>query len=104
MLWCPCGEVTLLNPLTITELSQKIHRICFALSLFHFLLALLLIGVKDTRDTRAAIQNGYDLLFNELTLQIDNIHVKLVGSQSPTLAYPSSYLFFHPKRLFHFLG
>ncbi|KII84434.1 hypothetical protein PLICRDRAFT_701975 [Plicaturopsis crispa FD-325 SS-3] len=36
-----------------------IHRICFALALFHALLSLSLIGVKDTRDKRAAIQNGW---------------------------------------------
>ncbi|KXN88468.1 Membrane protein TMS1 [Leucoagaricus sp. SymC.cos] len=36
-----------------------VHRICFALALFHFLLSTLLIGVKDTRDKRAAIQNGW---------------------------------------------
>ncbi|KAF5382109.1 hypothetical protein D9615_004231 [Tricholomella constricta] len=36
-----------------------IHRICFALSLFHFVLSLSLIGVQDTRDKRAAIQNGW---------------------------------------------
>ncbi|KAF8150591.1 serine incorporator/TMS membrane protein [Crassisporium funariophilum] len=36
-----------------------IHRICFALSLFHFILSFSLVGVKDTRDKRAAIQNGW---------------------------------------------
>ncbi|KAF8622553.1 hypothetical protein AX15_006906 [Amanita polypyramis BW_CC] len=36
-----------------------IHRICFALALFHCILSALLIGVKDTRDKRAAIQNGW---------------------------------------------
>jgi len=36
-----------------------IHRICFALALFHLLLSALLIGLKDTRDKRAAIQNGW---------------------------------------------
>ena len=36
-----------------------VHRICFALSLFHFILSLLLIGVHDTRIKRAAIQNGW---------------------------------------------
>ncbi|KAF7316987.1 hypothetical protein HMN09_00433100 [Mycena chlorophos] len=36
-----------------------VHRICFALTLFHTLLSLALIGVKDTRDKRAAIQNGW---------------------------------------------
>jgi len=36
-----------------------VHRINFALGFFHFILALLLIGVKSTRDTRSAIQNGF---------------------------------------------
>ncbi|ELU40360.1 membrane protein [Rhizoctonia solani AG-1 IA] len=36
-----------------------VHRICFALCLFHGLLSASLIGVKDTRDKRAAIQNGW---------------------------------------------
>ncbi|GAA5919553.1 hypothetical protein JCM5296_000272, partial [Sporobolomyces johnsonii] len=35
-----------------------VHRICFALALFHMILSALLIGVKDTRTKRAAIQNG----------------------------------------------
>jgi len=36
-----------------------VHRICFALALFHVLLSFSLIGVRDTRDKRAAIQNGW---------------------------------------------
>ncbi|PFH52891.1 hypothetical protein AMATHDRAFT_55722 [Amanita thiersii Skay4041] len=36
-----------------------IHRICFALALFHFILSTLLVGVRDTRDKRAALQNGW---------------------------------------------
>ncbi|CAG8516521.1 16336_t:CDS:2 [Cetraspora pellucida] len=36
-----------------------VHRICFALSLFHFILGLLVINVNDTRDKRASIQNGW---------------------------------------------
>ncbi|CCM03091.1 uncharacterized protein FIBRA_05211 [Fibroporia radiculosa] len=36
-----------------------VHRICFALALFHFLLSALLIGVRDTKDKRASIQNGW---------------------------------------------
>ncbi|KAJ7494596.1 serine incorporator/TMS membrane protein [Mycena galericulata] len=36
-----------------------VHRICFALTLLHTILSLSLIGVKDTRDKRAAIQNGW---------------------------------------------
>ncbi|KAL1305448.1 hypothetical protein AAFC00_002329 [Neodothiora populina] len=36
-----------------------VHRINFALGFFHFILALLLIGVQSTRDKRSAIQNGF---------------------------------------------
>lgn len=36
-----------------------VHRINFALGLFHLIFALLLLGVKSSKDTRAAIQNGY---------------------------------------------
>ncbi|KAF2157550.1 TMS membrane protein/tumor differentially expressed protein [Myriangium duriaei CBS 260.36] len=36
-----------------------VHRINFALGFFHFLLALLLIGVKNTRDNRSSLQNGF---------------------------------------------
>lgn len=36
-----------------------VHRITFALALFHFILGISLIGVHDTRTKRAAIQNGW---------------------------------------------
>lgn len=36
-----------------------VHRICFALSLFHAILGMALVGVKDTRSKRAALQNGW---------------------------------------------
>ncbi|CAO1629801.1 unnamed protein product [Sympodiomycopsis kandeliae] len=36
-----------------------VHRITFALALFHFILGMSLIGVKDTRTKRASIQNGW---------------------------------------------
>ncbi|KAF8556216.1 TMS membrane protein/tumor differentially expressed protein [Imleria badia] len=36
-----------------------VHRLCFALFLFHSLLSLSLIGVTESRDKRAAIQNGW---------------------------------------------
>ena len=36
-----------------------VHRICFALALFHAIIGASLIGVKDTRSKRAAIQNGW---------------------------------------------
>jgi len=36
-----------------------IHRICFALSLFHLILSALLVGVQTTKEKRAEIQNGW---------------------------------------------
>ena len=36
-----------------------VQRINFALGLFHFLLAMLLLGVRSSRDGRAALQNGF---------------------------------------------
>jgi len=36
-----------------------VHRVCFALVLFHGILSASLIGIKDTRSKRAAIQNGW---------------------------------------------
>ncbi|TFK21187.1 TMS membrane protein/tumor differentially expressed protein [Coprinopsis marcescibilis] len=36
-----------------------VHRICFALSLFHLILSAFLIGVKNTKEKRAEIQNGW---------------------------------------------
>lgn len=36
-----------------------VQRVNFALGLFHFALAILLLGVKSSRDGRAALQNGY---------------------------------------------
>jgi hypothetical protein len=36
-----------------------VHRVCFALALFHAILSLSLVGVKESRDKRAAIQNGW---------------------------------------------
>jgi hypothetical protein len=36
-----------------------VHRINFALGLFHLIFALLLLGVKSSKDSRASLQNGY---------------------------------------------
>ena len=36
-----------------------VHRINFALGLFHAVMALLLVGVNSSRDKRAGIQNGF---------------------------------------------
>lgn len=36
-----------------------VHRINFGLGLFHLILAFLLLGVKNSKDSRAALQNGY---------------------------------------------
>jgi len=44
--------------LTSTNRFLQVHRICFALTLFHLILSSALVGVQDTRDKRAAMQNG----------------------------------------------
>ncbi|KAK2746782.1 hypothetical protein FQN57_002824 [Myotisia sp. PD_48] len=36
-----------------------VHRINFALGLFHIILAILLVGVQSSKDKRAGLQNGY---------------------------------------------
>ncbi|KAL2000970.1 hypothetical protein VTN02DRAFT_2416 [Thermoascus thermophilus] len=36
-----------------------VHRINFGLGLFHLILAFLLLGVKSSKDSRAALQNGF---------------------------------------------
>lgn len=36
-----------------------VHRINFALGLFHFILAVILLGVNSSKDKRAPIQNGF---------------------------------------------
>ncbi|KAK3670849.1 Membrane protein tms1 [Recurvomyces mirabilis] len=36
-----------------------VHRVNFALGLFHFMLAVMLLGVNNSRDKRAPIQNGF---------------------------------------------
>ncbi|EAU85557.1 membrane protein [Coprinopsis cinerea okayama7 len=36
-----------------------VHRICFALSLFHLILSALLVGIKSTKEKRSEIQNGW---------------------------------------------
>ncbi|KAF2719319.1 TMS membrane protein/tumor differentially expressed protein [Polychaeton citri CBS 116435] len=36
-----------------------VHRVNFALGLFHFLLAIMLVGVNSSKDGRAPIQNGF---------------------------------------------
>lgn len=36
-----------------------VHRVCFALTLFHIIMACALVGVNHSRDPRAQIQNGW---------------------------------------------
>ena len=55
-----------------------VHRVCFALSLFHAILSASLIGVQHTRDKRAAIQNGYVPIFPPF--EHHSPLVKVVGS------------------------
>lgn len=37
---------------------MAVYRICFGMAMFFFLMAIIMIGVKSSRDNRAAIQNG----------------------------------------------
>jgi hypothetical protein len=39
-----------------------VYRLCFALSAFFFLMALIMTGVKTSKDPRAGIQNGFVLM------------------------------------------
>lgn len=44
---------------TVTDIClKKVHRVCFALVLFHAIIGLLVLGVRDSRQKRAALQNG----------------------------------------------
>uniref|UniRef100_A0A146LIL8 Putative serine incorporator n=1 Tax=Lygus hesperus TaxID=30085 RepID=A0A146LIL8_LYGHE len=38
---------------------MAVYRLCFALACFFFLMSLIMIGVKSSRDHRAGIQNGF---------------------------------------------
>ena len=37
---------------------QAVYRVCFALTSFFFLLCIIMINVKSSKDFRASIQNG----------------------------------------------
>lgn len=50
-----------------------VYRLCFALSAFFFLMALIMIGVKTSKDPRAGIQNGFVLMY------LDCIHTYGIG-------------------------
>ncbi|KAJ4427650.1 hypothetical protein ANN_25298 [Periplaneta americana] len=56
-----------------------VYRICFALSAFFFLMALVMIGVKTSKDPRAGIQNGATFV-----LQLQKLHV--VFTRKPKVA------------------
>ncbi|KAK3870100.1 hypothetical protein Pcinc_024632 [Petrolisthes cinctipes] len=61
------GDASLLDTVTkdvkldCTEVVGylAVYRLCFAMSLFFFVMALLTIGVKSSKDPRASIQNGF---------------------------------------------
>ncbi|KAI0760959.1 serine incorporator/TMS membrane protein [Trametes elegans] len=74
-----------------------VHRICFALALFHFFLGASLIGVKDTKDKRSAIQNGwwgpkvlFWLVLLVVSFFIPNGFFMFWGTTSHSSARPSS--------------
>lgn len=78
-----------------------VHRICFALALFHAALAAMLVGVHDTRVKRAAIQNGCVGLFAVVCLA--SPFAQLVGSQGPCMDRPRPPLFCYTEFLLHVL-
>lgn len=57
------GNMVVPSSLTIDCKSAvgylAVYRLCFALSAFFFLMAIIMIGVKSSRDNRAGIQNGF---------------------------------------------
>ena len=40
-----------------------VYRVCFAMATFFLLMAIVMFRVRSSRDPRAKIQNGYNLLF-----------------------------------------
>lgn len=37
---------------------KSVYRMCFAMTCFFFLFSVLMIGVRSSKDPRAAVQNG----------------------------------------------
>ncbi|CAH1767522.1 3107_t:CDS:2, partial [Entrophospora sp. SA101] len=66
-----------------------VHRICFALSLFHLILGLLVFKVNSTRDKRSSIQNGTILSIHPV-IQEENSRSGL--SQASMVAFYCTYL------------
>ncbi|XP_075236771.1 putative serine incorporator isoform X2 [Lycorma delicatula] len=60
-----CDNTTIYVPHQYTIDCQSavgylaVYRLCFALAAFFFIMALIMIGVKSSRDQRAGIQNGF---------------------------------------------
>nr|CAD7442835.1 unnamed protein product [Timema bartmani] len=61
--FCGSGGSSLTDSITIDCQSAvgylAVYRMCFALSCFFFLMALIMVGVKSSRDPRGGIQNGF---------------------------------------------
>nr|CAD7195308.1 unnamed protein product [Timema douglasi] len=61
--FCGSGGTHLTDSITIDCQSAvgylAVYRMCFALSCFFFLMALIMVGVKSSRDPRGGIQNGF---------------------------------------------
>ena len=78
------------------------HRVCFALALFHAILSTSLIGVRDTRDKRAAVQNGYVPAFP--LPERYSLLIQMVGTQSSPMDPPHRGQLLHSQRFLHVLG
>ncbi|XP_046668519.1 probable serine incorporator isoform X1 [Homalodisca vitripennis] len=63
--FCDNSTGSMIVPVKLTVDCQSavgylaVYRLCFALAAFFFIMALLMIGVKSSRDHRAGIQNGF---------------------------------------------
>ena len=68
-----------------------VHRIQFALGVFHAVLAAILVGVKSSKGGRAAIQNGLVMLI--LITQERILTVVIIGIGAPR-SLPGFYLLF----------
>ena len=50
----------------------SVYRICFAMTAFFFLMSLIMIAVKSSKDPRAGIQNGFVYNGKNLETSLNN--------------------------------